>query len=398
MNLEEIQAHPAAVIVHAMAFQTDMGELASEIERLKASYAYLPVILRKAIEAYDECTIYGNFSRFYEVYQARGNDFNEMMAFVDQIIPDDIGADAVYNAVNILIGRYQAEKIANLMPEMKAGKITVNDLPNLVPGSDSASTPDIDTVSLHSAIANYRTRGSLRTVCTGFDEIDSVTGGLARGRFTVLAARPGVGKSSFALAVAVNNIRAGRKVVLASAEMDRGEIIKRLDRCFGNELDKLPDYMTIMDGPSQTVSRIARAAIADHPDLVIVDYLGILDPGPDMRRHTEYEQVTALSGQIRIASKGMMGGKDTAPAWLVLSQLNRGSASERERPTLANLRASGAIEQDAYGVLFAWEPEERRNPDTERKVNMTIAKNRGGGCGEVALRFRTYTGKWEEMR
>lgn len=395
-----IQEHPANIICSILFLPEECrpANLESEMERLKASFAHLSPILRTALSAYDECCVYKNSRQIYDVFLDNGGNLEAIIDMKQCVSVDEENEESLTLAVNTLIGRFQADKVMTLIPEMKRGKITVNDLASLIPGSDNIGTPDIDTVSLHAAIANYRTRGSLRTVGTGFNEVDNITGGLARGRFTVLAARPGVGKSSFALAVAVNNIRAGRKVVLASAEMDRGEIVKRLDRCCGNELDKLPNYMTIMDGPSQAVSRIARTAIAEHPDLVIVDYLGILDSGPDMRRHTEYEQVTALSGQIRVASKGMMGGKNNAPAWLVLSQLNRGSTSERERPTLANLRASGAIEQDAYGVLFMWEPEERRNPDTERKVNVTIAKNRGGGCGEVAMQFRTYTGKWEEMR
>jgi replicative DNA helicase len=400
MTPEQIAERPAMILTAVLCLPLDVQpeNIDYEIERLKQSHAALPQILSRTIAARDECIISGRTGDFYRFYEELGGNIPALCEYRDFNDGDNNDQASVSFAVNAIIGQYQAGKVSELLPEMKRGKILVNDIPYMVIGSEAQRTADSDVIKLHAAIGDYRTQGPIPTISTGFSCLDETLGGLARGRFTVLAARPAVGKSSFALSVAVNNIQAGRSVLLASAEMDRREIIRRLDRSCGERLDKLPDYLTIMDGAGQTVSRIARMAVQDRYDLVIVDHLGILDPGPALYRQTEYEQVTALSNQIRVAAKGITRKDGKVPAWLVLSQLNRGKETENMRPTLSNLRASGAVEQDAYAVVFAWEPEERRVPDTEREVRLTVAKNRGGPCGEVTFEFRTYPGTWRETR
>lgn len=399
-TLDQIRERPATVLTSIICLPNDIQplNLDEEILRLKRSHAHLPPLLSHAIQARDESVIHGRPGDFYQFFQDTGGDIARLVDYMDRAGEYDPSGEAVEVAVSAIIGQYQAGRVSELMPELMRGKILVHDLPLMVIGSQEASRSDSDVVSLREAIETYRIQGPIPTVPTGFNELDNITGGMARGRFTVLAARPAVGKSSIALSVAINNLNAGRSVLLASAEMDRREIIRRLDRNLGRDLDKLPDYMTIMDGAGQTVSRIARTAVQMNPDIVIVDHLGILDPGPDLYRQTEYEQVTALSNQIRVAAKGITRKDGRTPAWLVLSQLNRGKETENMRPTLSNLRASGAVEQDAYAVVFAWEPEERKVPDTEREVRLTVAKNRGGPCGELAFEFKTYTGTWREMR
>ena len=216
-------------------------------------------------------------------------------------------------------------------------------------------------------------RGHTAGVATGFDMLDKILMGMRPGSLNVVGARPGVGKTSFALSLALNAAKAGVSVLFFSLEMSGSEIATRLicsEAAVSNEdvrSGNVPDEMwpaifeaserlnnidmTIDDTAGTNVIEIRTKARRllhgkDH-GLIIVDYLQLIEP---VGRNKNDSMSTAV-GEISRALKVL--AKDLKVPVIALSQLNR-EVDKRpdKRPVLADLRESGAIEQDADTVMF----------------------------------------------
>ena len=259
-------------------------------------------------------------------------------------------------------------------------------------------------------------RGHTAGVATGFDLLDKVLMGMRPGSLNVVGARPGVGKTSFALSLALNAAKAGVSVLFFSLEMSGSEIATRLicseaavsneDVRSGNVTDEMwPAIfeaserlnnidMTIDDTAGTNVIEIRTKARRllhgkDH-GLIIVDYLQLIEP---VGRNKNDSMSTAV-GEISRALKVL--AKDLKVPVIALSQLNR-EVDKRpdKRPVLADLRESGAIEQDADTVMFldrSLSEEEAADERHERPplgtANVIVAKNRAGRSGvTVPLAF-----------
>lgn len=234
---------------------------------------------------------------------------------------------------------------------------------------------------------------------TPWADLDRVTGGLRPGTVVVIGARTSVGKSLMATNLLAHAaLRHGRPSYMASLEMGRTEVMARVISSEARiELNRLMDRqlteadwerisgvharlaaapMVIDDSSRMTVGAI-RAGIRDvsrdgPPALAIVDYLQLVQPR-DPRANRE-QQVAEISRQLKIISREMN------TCVIAVAQLNRASL-QRQRPGLADLRESGAIEQDADQVwLLHMDPEEGGNA-----VDVIVAKNRNGQVGEVKL-------------
>lgn len=250
---------------------------------------------------------------------------------------------------------------------------------------------------------------------TGFCDLDdALNGGLQEGRVYVVAARPSIGKSAFALQVGVRRALAGDGVLVLSQEMPAEEVIDRAVANLGtvdygrmqrgqltesdwrgvaeasDQLRQLPLWIDDQSGLTLRDIR-AKAFGLRHQGLkvVVVDYLQLctgLNPGRGSTRNGELEEITRgikdLAKQLRIAV-------------LLLSQLSRDvERRSNPEPTLADLRDSGAIEQDADVVLFLWFVRQF----TDRKImGLGIAKNRQGERGRrIALEFRGQHQHWSD--
>ncbi len=256
-------------------------------------------------------------------------------------------------------------------------------------------------------------------VPTGFTRFDEMTTGLQPGQLWVLAARPGVGKTSFALTLALNAARRGHGVLLFSLEMTAHEIYSRLlcsegdidmhkfrasmlspaekDRMMETKdyIETLPLYIDDGAGTTHPLMRAkARRLAKDRKlDLVIVDYLQIMGSAS---KRTENRAI-----EIAEMSKGLKEmAKELRLPVLALSQLNR-AADKRgadEPPLLSDLRESGAIEQDADLVAFL-QRNTRAEPPECFKTEVHIAKQRNGPVGKLYLTFlasRTSFGEFAE--
>ena len=236
----------------------------------------------------------------------------------------------------------------------------------------------------------HKTAGALRGVPTGFSDLDDTLAGMQDSNLLILAARPGVGKTALALNIAQNAAFGYKQPVgFFSLEMSREELMDRLlvsqaeidawKMKTGNleegEFDRLSRAM----GASILEMRTkARRLQAEHGlRLVIVDYLQLARP------------VRNLDNRVQEVSEISQGLKNLARELkvpvLALSQLSRQVESRGvKRPQLADLRESGAIEQDADVVMFMW----RENDEDLENMTLDIAKHRNGPLRSLKLRFR----------
>ncbi len=261
-------------------------------------------------------------------------------------------------------------------------------------------------------------------VHTGFPRLDKNLLGLRPGQMIVVGARPGVGKTSFALNLAINAAAQGTSVAFFSLEMSAVEVGQRLlssrakinlssirsghirDNQWAELLQATMELsqldMMIDDTPGTTVTEIRAKArrMLHHKEkgLIIIDYLQLLSPPSGGRRaDSRATEVSEMSRGIKIMAK------DLGVPVVALSQLSRESERRTgKRPQLSDLRESGSIEQDADIVLLldrSMTPEEAQRsdrPDTGM-TNVIIAKNRSGPLDSVPLGFVANSTKFYEV-
>lgn len=257
----------------------------------------------------------------------------------------------------------------------------------------------------------HKDKGKLRGVPTGYKDLDNILAGLQPSDLIVLAARPSMGKSAFALNLAHNvALKAELPVLLFTLEMSKEQLVDRLlaaeagvnawnlrtgnltDDDFeriGHAMGSLSEaQIFIDDSPGITVSDMrtkARREAHQRPlGLIIVDYLQLMSGGARFSGDGNRVQ------EISEISRGLKGiARELNVPVLALSQLSRSVESRSPQiPQLADLRESGSIEQDADVVAFIYR-EEYYNPETENKniAKILIKKHRNGPTGDVELYF-----------
>ena len=244
---------------------------------------------------------------------------------------------------------------------------------------------------------------------TGLSAVDQKITGLNKSDLILLAARPGMGKTSFALNVALNVARASRKTVAVfSLEMSREQLAMRLlssAACVENyrlktgtlretDWEKIADAASnlslmdirIDDNPMLSVADMnAKCRRLDNLGLIVIDYLQLMTSAGGKSHGGENRQqvVSDMSRMLKIMAKEL-----NVPV-ICLSQLSRANEKrDDKRPMLSDLRESGAIEQDADIVLFLYR-DDYYNEDSEKRniAECIVAKNRHGETGKVDLRW-----------
>ena len=261
-------------------------------------------------------------------------------------------------------------------------------------------------------IEEKRKRGeSVTGVPTGFKDLDTLTAGLQKGALIIIAARPGVGKTSFALNIAEHAaIRHKIPVAIFSLEMGKEELVNRVlssEALVSSEKMRIgaldaPDMAKIahclsgiMSAPiyiddtssisiSEIRAKCRRLKLEKNLGLVVVDYLQLMETkgGSDNRALA----VAEISRALKIMAKEL-----EVPV-ITLSQLNRMSEGRKDkRPQVSDLRESGSIEQDADIVMLLYNPDNsQEDPNAEKSnvVECIVAKHRGGSQGVVNLAWR----------
>ncbi|MCL1798670.1 MAG: replicative DNA helicase [Eggerthellaceae bacterium] len=270
------------------------------------------------------------------------------------------------------------------------------------------------TISAYEELRELAERKShMNGVATGFTDVDNLFHGLRGGDLVILAARPGVGKTSFALNVAVNAAKANTTVAFLSLEMSSSQLVQRVlcaearvglskvrsgnvgkdDWEFivsaSETLSKLDLY--IDDTPSLSIlelrAKARRELRGKESGLIVVDYLQLMQPPQGRRDINRTVEVGEISRGLKILAKEM-----NMPV-LALSQLSRQVEMRKtKRPMLSDLRESGSIEQDADIVMFIdrsmdeMEAESEGRPDWGT-ADLIVSKHRNGPTREIKLAY-----------
>jgi replicative DNA helicase len=254
--------------------------------------------------------------------------------------------------------------------------------------------------------------GEITGIPTGYQEFDRLTAGLQPSDLIIVAGRPAMGKTTFAMNLAENAaIKHGKSVAVFSMEMASLQLVMRLFSSLGqieqnrlrtgtlDDMDwpKLTSAMTLLHkskifiddtpalSPAELRARARRLKREHDIDMLVVDYLQLMSV-PDTRENRATE-IAEISRSLKAIAKEL-----NIPV-VALSQLNRALEQRpNKRPVMADLRESGSIEQDADLIVFIYR-DEVYNPESNEKgqAEIIIGKHRNGSTGKVQLAFQ---GQW----
>ena len=285
--------------------------------------------------------------------------------------------------------------------EIREGK----DISGLTHIKDVMSAETFDRLT---KITDPETKDDYIGIPTGIGDLDKVITGLNKSDLIIVGARPGMGKTSFALNIAKNVAEKGKRVAFFSLEMTRDQIAQRLLSNeasvpstklrtgelspeewarlgnAGQALSKMDIYVD--ETPGITVPEMKAKLLRQKVDLVIIDYLGLMQSAK--RTENRVQEVSDITRNLKTMAK------DLHVPVIACAQLSRGTEAKGKshRPALSDLRESGSIEQDADIVLFLYretyydsekaDGEERSDPN---KAECIVAKNRHGEIKTIDL-------------
>jgi replicative DNA helicase len=273
--------------------------------------------------------------------------------------------------------------------------------------SDITSIGFLNMEALERIDQRMKTEKQVTGITTGFADLDSMTTGFQRSELTILAARPSMGKTAIAIRMAHAAAKSGAGVLIFSLEQKPIDISERMltqIACVNghnirsgslteSDLRKISAAAAQLDplqiqvdlAPQRTVTQIVAIARRENRKkrlgLIVIDYLQLITP--DDKRAPREQQIAGISRSLKILAREL-----NIPI-VALAQLNREVENrENKRPKLADLRESGAIEQDADLVLMLHRPDAFDAEDRPGLAEIVIAKNRSGPTGIVALTWR----------
>ena len=252
----------------------------------------------------------------------------------------------------------------------------------------------------------YKEKNDVTGLSTGFWDLNKKINGLQRSDLLLIAARPAMGKTAFALNLVQNAaLKGDASVAVFSLEMSKEQLVQRMiasqstvelkkiktGTLADNDWPRITDGMAILSGAkihiddtpgikiSELRSKCRKLKIEKGLDLVLIDYLQLMEG--EGQNESRQQEIAKISRSLKILAKEL-----DCPV-VALSQLSRAPEQRADhRPMLSDLRESGSIEQDADIVMFLYR-DEYYNPDTEKKNigEVIVAKNRHGETGTVEL-------------
>lgn len=315
----------------------------------------------------------------------------------------------------------EAKKIAGQLQELHSSKDIgsarelVDQLTNLI---DNEERKNFDLTNILMDLNDFLEKDfeGVQGVPTGFHYLDTLTDGWIEEDLIILAARPSVGKTAFALELAKQALFRKYAVDFFSLEMSDKQLITRM-MCSIGEIDsykmknpkkrfndadhvkfkqaaaavhRMKDKLNIIDDSGVTVQSIRssiKQSLKERPDkrhVVIIDYLTLIHGSGRQERHLEVGEITRNLKRM---------ARELKVPIIVLAQLNRSLEQRKDkRPILSDLRDSGEIEQDADKVLFLHRDDyfetDKTEEEEEVNVEVIVAKNRNGALGNAALKFK----------
>lgn len=284
--------------------------------------------------------------------------------------------------------------------------------------NDLVHISDILQLSYESIAKNSENQGGITGLDTGFGELNKRTGGFHGGELIIIAGRPGMGKSTFAVNIAEYvSIHLGKTVAIFNLEMPRDQIVNRIicsqalvsngkirtGTLQPDDWEKIVDVadtiarapMYIDDSASITVSQIRakcrRLKQINNLEMVVIDYLQLMQGSG--RSENRQQEISEISRSLKVLAKEL-----DIPV-VALSQLKRESESQKgKRPILSDLRESGAIEQDADMVMFLFRNYYySKDPEEKDLSECIIAKNRSGETDSFMLGFKGEYTKFQNL-
>lgn len=258
-----------------------------------------------------------------------------------------------------------------------------------------------------------RNKGEINGIPTGFKCLDNLTNGLHPGELIIIAARPGVGKTSFAMNI-INHaaVECGKVCAVFSLEMPNEQIAQRsmfsisgvdMSKGLKGNLNKdeykaiwaagkkLSDAKLFIDDtssvtPVEIIGKCRRLKREFGLDLIMIDYLQLMNGMGKYKDSSRQLEITELTRNLKIAAK------ELGVPILLLSQLSRASEGRKDhKPILSDLRESGSIEQDADIVMFLHNPEKYNDIVVAQEdignVDLIVAKHRNGSTAELKLKW-----------
>lgn len=280
---------------------------------------------------------------------------------------------------------------------------------------DSAALERIHTILSRNIDALFNPKPHAKPITSGFLSADRMIGGFQRGTLTILAARPAMGKSAFALNVATLAAQLeNRTVAIFSLEMSKEElgnrILSSVSQIESKALQPQPGHPITPDkeealskafssllkanlyiddragmNTTQMMAKCRQLKLENQGglDLVIIDYLQLMSGAGRRGQESRQQEISEISRSLKLMAKEL-----DVPV-IALSQLSRACEQrEDKRPLLSDLRESGSLEQDADIVLFLYRPayyDKEREPAEHEQSELIIAKNRSGATGKVHL-------------
>ncbi len=285
----------------------------------------------------------------------------------------------------------------------------VMDLTQDTSNKSYSSIKDVLVSALDELEKLYNQKGRISGITTGFIGIDKMTSGLHNSDLLILAARPAMGKSAFAVNIATNAAKSGVPVIIFNLEMSKEQVVNRIlasealidnNKLRTGQLDD-SDWMKVAsasgilsdtpiyidDTPGISIMEIRtkcrKLKMEKNIGLVVIDYLQLITASGKKNSSREQE-ISEISRSLKILAKEL-----DVPV-IALSQLSR-SAEKRQdekRPMLSDLRESGAIEQDADIVMFIYRDDYyNKESESQNIAEIIFAKHRGGSTGTVKLKW-----------
>lgn len=330
-------------------------------------------------------------------------------AYADMVVQKAIRRRLIKASSDIAqLGFNEDKNIQELLETAESELFSVSDAGTK---QDLVSLEYILTESFDRIEELHRDSGKLRGVKTGYRDLDNITAGLQKSDLLILAARPAMGKSTFALNLAYNIANREKQAVLVfSLEMSKEQLVDRMlaeaagvdawnirtGNLSDDDFEKLSNAMGEMaeapifidDTPGMTVLEMrtkARREAHNQPlGLIVVDYLQLMSGSRGMgNEFNRVQEISEISRGLKLIAREL-----NVPV-LALSQLSRAVESRNPQiPQLADLRESGSIEQDADLVMFLYR-EDYYNPETDRQhiTDLIVAKHRNGPTGRIELYF-----------
>jgi replicative DNA helicase len=283
---------------------------------------------------------------------------------------------------------------------------------------DTVELRDVVTKAMDRIAARSESRHPVTGIASGYFELDDILGGFQPEQLVILAARPSMGKTAMALNLCDHAaVELKKPVLFVSLEMGQLELAERLlcarSRVDGHKLRTGQNLgtreMTLLgkgyeelrasplfidDTPARNMLQITansrRLRLRSNLGMIVVDYIQLIDS--EESRDSRQEQIAKISRRLKTLARELQ-----VPV-IALSQLNRAVESrEDRRPRMADLRESGAIEQDADIVLLLHRPEQYDPNDQPGIADLIVAKNRNGATGTVKLAFLKNFTRFENL-